>query len=138
MWDYTGHNITRDQVAPIDGTIPTVTIGTVATAPQSAGSSPRSRPGTISRHIGDSSKHGLRHRWSSSIPTPVHVHRPVVQLLRPSHGPAAALHCGWQAAAGGHPRFQCWITRTKAVAQLLQKASWVCRPPRWLKPGATR
>lgn len=26
MWDYTGHNITRDQVTPIDGTIPTVTI----------------------------------------------------------------------------------------------------------------
>ena len=24
MWDYTGHNITRDQVTPIDGTIPTV------------------------------------------------------------------------------------------------------------------
>ena len=51
MWDYTGHNITRDQVAPIDGTIPTVTIGTVATAPQSAGSSPAAdqaqSPGTL-------------------------------------------------------------------------------------------
>ena len=29
MWDGTGHNITRDQVAPIDGAIPTVTIGDV-------------------------------------------------------------------------------------------------------------
>ncbi len=51
MWDYTGHNITRDQVAPIDGTIPTVTIGTVATAPRSAGSSPAAdqaqSPGTL-------------------------------------------------------------------------------------------
>jgi thiol:disulfide interchange protein DsbG len=28
MWDATGHNITRDQVAPIPGTIPTVRIGT--------------------------------------------------------------------------------------------------------------
>ena len=36
MWDGTGHNITRDQVAPIDGAIPTVTIGDVpgATAAQ--------------------------------------------------------------------------------------------------------
>ena len=32
MWDSTGHNVTRDQVAPIDGTIPTVTIGDVPTA----------------------------------------------------------------------------------------------------------
>ena len=30
MWDAAGHNVTRDQVAPIDGTIPTVTIGTPA------------------------------------------------------------------------------------------------------------
>lgn len=36
MWDGTGHNITRDQVAPIDGAIPTVTIGDVpATTQQS-------------------------------------------------------------------------------------------------------
>ena len=35
MWDATGHNVTRDQVAPIDGTIPTVTIGDVpAMGPQ--------------------------------------------------------------------------------------------------------
>lgn len=32
MWDGTGHNITRDQVAPIDGAIPTVTIGDVPAA----------------------------------------------------------------------------------------------------------
>ncbi|MGI4806906.1 MAG: hypothetical protein ACRYF2_02225, partial [Janthinobacterium lividum] len=30
MWEASGHNITRDQVAPIDGAIPTVTIGDVA------------------------------------------------------------------------------------------------------------
>lgn len=38
MWDGTGHNITRDQVAPIDGAIPTVTIGDVASpaTPQAA------------------------------------------------------------------------------------------------------
>ena len=51
MWDYTGHNITRDQVAPIDGTIPTVTIGAVAPAPRSAGSpaaaEPAQSPGTL-------------------------------------------------------------------------------------------
>lgn len=28
MWDAAGHNVTRDQVAPIGGTIPTITIGT--------------------------------------------------------------------------------------------------------------
>ena len=34
MWDAAGHNITRGQVAPIAGTIPTVTIGSpAATAP---------------------------------------------------------------------------------------------------------
>ena len=33
MWDSTGRNITRQQVSSIDGTIPTVTIGTVAAAP---------------------------------------------------------------------------------------------------------
>ena len=32
MWESTGHNVTRDQVAPIDGAIPTVTIGDVPTA----------------------------------------------------------------------------------------------------------
>jgi len=37
MWDYTGHNITRDQVTPIDGAIPTVTIA--------AGASPSTRAG---------------------------------------------------------------------------------------------
>jgi len=36
MWDYTGHNITRDQVSPIDGAIPTVTIA--------AGASPAAKP----------------------------------------------------------------------------------------------
>ena len=30
MWDAAGHNITRGQVAPIEGTIPTVTIGSPA------------------------------------------------------------------------------------------------------------
>jgi len=30
MWEASGHNVTRDQVAPIDGAIPTVTIGDVA------------------------------------------------------------------------------------------------------------
>lgn len=30
MWESSGHNVTRDQVAPIDGAIPTVTIGDVA------------------------------------------------------------------------------------------------------------
>jgi thiol:disulfide interchange protein DsbG len=34
MWDETGHNITRDQVAPIPGTIPTVKIGTNAAPSQ--------------------------------------------------------------------------------------------------------
>ena len=34
MWDETGHNITRDQVAPIPGTIPTVKIGTTAAPSQ--------------------------------------------------------------------------------------------------------
>ena len=40
MWDSTGHNITRDQVTPIDGAIPTVTI--------SAGASPSFRVGPAS------------------------------------------------------------------------------------------
>ena len=31
MWDWSGRNITKGQVAPIDGTIPTVTIGTPST-----------------------------------------------------------------------------------------------------------
>ena len=39
MWDYTGHNITRDQVTPIDGTVPTVTIAAGANPPGKAGSS---------------------------------------------------------------------------------------------------
>ena len=34
MWDELGHNITRDQVAPIPGTIPTVKIGTNAAPSQ--------------------------------------------------------------------------------------------------------
>jgi thiol:disulfide interchange protein DsbG len=34
MWDESGHNITRDQVAPIPGTIPTVRIGTTAAPSQ--------------------------------------------------------------------------------------------------------
>lgn len=34
MWDETGHNITRDQVAPIPGTIPTVKIGMTAAPSQ--------------------------------------------------------------------------------------------------------
>ena len=36
MWDSAGRNITRQQVSSIDGTIPTVTIGTVAAAPPAA------------------------------------------------------------------------------------------------------
>ena len=44
MWDYTGHNITRDQVAPIDGTIPTVTIAAEASPPNKAGPAPSAEP----------------------------------------------------------------------------------------------
>lgn len=40
MWDYTGHNITRDQVTPIDGAIPTVTIVAGASPSIKAGSAP--------------------------------------------------------------------------------------------------
>ena len=43
MWDYTGHNITRDQVTPIDGTIPTVSIG-VTGSPLKPGSPPAAEP----------------------------------------------------------------------------------------------
>ena len=43
MWDYTGHNITRDQVTPIDGTIPTVSIN-VASSPPKPGSPPTAEP----------------------------------------------------------------------------------------------
>ena len=45
MWDYTGHNITRDQVAPIDGTIATVTIAAEANPPSKAGPVPSAEPG---------------------------------------------------------------------------------------------
>ncbi len=34
MWDAAGHNITRQRVSPIDGTIPTVTIGAVSSTIQ--------------------------------------------------------------------------------------------------------
>ena len=41
MWDYTGHKLTRDQVTPIDGTIPTVTIAAGANPAGRAASLPR-------------------------------------------------------------------------------------------------
>lgn len=44
MWDFTGHNITRDQVTPIDGAIPTVAIAADANPPSKAGPSPAAEP----------------------------------------------------------------------------------------------
>ena len=44
MWDYTGHNITRDQVMPIDGTIPTVTIAAGVNLSSKAGPPPTTEP----------------------------------------------------------------------------------------------
>lgn len=39
MWDANGHDVTRDQVAPIPGTVPTVSIGDPGTMAQSAAAS---------------------------------------------------------------------------------------------------
>ena len=51
MWDYTGHNVTRDQVTPIDGAIPTVTIAAGAPLPDKAGApsltAPAQSPGIL-------------------------------------------------------------------------------------------
>lgn len=50
MWDYTGHNITRGQVTPIDGTIPTVSIGATGNPPQPESplaAEPVQSPGTL-------------------------------------------------------------------------------------------
>jgi thiol:disulfide interchange protein DsbG len=40
MWDYTGHNITRDQVSPIEGAVPTITIASGASPATKAGVPP--------------------------------------------------------------------------------------------------
>ena len=44
MWDHTGHNITRDQVTPIDGTIPTVTVAAEANMGNKTGTAPLPEP----------------------------------------------------------------------------------------------
>lgn len=62
MWDYTGHNITRDQVTPIDGTIPTVTIAAGANPPGRAGPPPTTEPTQSPGILATVQKLSLTHR----------------------------------------------------------------------------